>query len=153
MGGVFHVKPMKALAVYRPGGGISVGNGSVATVGSDGRLYIFSRKGDLVSSGGLNGLSGRVEIPDLTTLDGIDFSPDGSLFGLINGVLWRLNIFGSGTLYGWGLAGSSDIDISDDYVLSLAANDQLSRYNLSDLTWVSRQGLSGLAGIGAIVSR
>ena len=147
--------PMTALAVYRDrtDGLISVSAGSVITVSSDGQIYAFNREGMSMLETKLTGISGRAGIADLAGLDGIDFAPDGSIFGLKNGVLWRLNILGQGTVYGWGLIGSSDIDISEDYVLSVAGNDQLNRYKLTDLSFASRLGLNGLGGSGSVVSR
>ncbi len=127
---------MKALAAYRlPTNPSSprVLSGYVTLIGKDNRVYTVTAAGTPLLNAPLTGTSNASGVPDLNTLDGIAYAPDGSLFGLIDGVIWKLNIFGSGTLFAYGVGGSSDIDISSDYMLRYITDGRLYVVNMLNL--------------------
>lgn len=143
--------PMKAMAAYRGGAVVTLPNAYVSMVGSDGYLHHFDRQGGVVSFL-LKGTSGDPAIPNLTRLDGIDYASNGTLYGLVDGVLWNLDSIGTGALFATGVAGSSDIDIAADNTLRFITNGQLWRLNLANNT-VSSVIFDGFVASGAIVSR
>jgi hypothetical protein len=146
---------MKGLAAFRVGAGsgaVSFQSSTLTMVGSDSKLHHYSLTGVELMSVPLSGLSNQTNIPNLQSLDGIGYGPDGMIYGVVAGTLWKLNPSGQGQFIVSGLpAGSTDIDVSQNGTLRLVSAGTVYRVDLLNLT--STGMTFPTAQLGTIFSR
>lgn len=105
---------MRAIAVAPDG---TVTTISVETYFGAAQIYQYSANGTLLSKKALSGVS-RYFATGLSVLTGIDYAPDGTLYGLNLGELWNIDpSTGVGVSVGGGHNGTWDIDIDSSELM------------------------------------
>jgi chitinase len=145
-------EPMAAIAVSASGVVHLLSEASVAGVR---QLYRYGADGVWVSRQAVSGTATVAGVPNLTTPEGMDFAPDGTLYVSQQGALWRLDPgTGVGTLRATGVLTSGDFDIDAAGLLRSIQDGQLHLIRSSDWTVDRSVVIQGRAiTAGAVVHR
>jgi len=123
---------MRAIAVAPDG---TVATVSGATYFGVAQIYRYSASGVLLSKSALNGISNQIGIGNLSVLDGIDYAPDGTLYGKNLSAVWSIDAAtGAGILSGIRFYGSGDIDIDSSGAWRVIGFGVLYRDGVNPLT-------------------
>lgn len=145
-------EPMAAIAVSASGVVHLLSEASAAGVR---QLYRYGADGVWVSRQAVSGTAPVAGVPNLTTPEGMDFAPDGTLYVSQRGALWQLDPgTGVGTLRATGIPTSGDFDIDAAGLLRSVQDGQLHLIRSSDWT-VDRSVViqSRAVTAGAVVHR
>jgi hypothetical protein len=145
-------EPMAAIAVSASGVVHLLSEASSAGVR---QLYRYGADGVWLSRQAVSGTATVAGVPNLTTPEGMDFAPDGTLYVSQQGALWRLDpSTGVGTLLATGILTSGDFDIDAAGLLRSIQDGQLRLIRSSDWTVDRSVVIQGRAvTAGAVVHR
>jgi hypothetical protein len=119
------------------------------------QLYRYGADGVWLSRQAVSGTATVAGVPNLTTPEGMDFAPDGTLYVSQQGALWGLDpSTGVGTLLATGILTSGDFDIDAAGLLRSIQDGQLRLIRSSDWTVDRSVVIQGRAvTAGAVVHR